>query len=240
MDEEMEIESFDVSEDFDTFVSDDVSDDIGSIMDEADDIPYNSEITEFESETEGSEIAEWMDVEEINYNEVYEGLESYDFDGINVSDNPERLDASLGSFEAGVWENLTMDEQKNAMNGLAEYVEEVIGFDNPPEIVYYNNPEDGDYGGYSAETNTLEINEHMLYQNEEAADTVAHELWHAYQQQRAENPCSTKDYLYQYGFENYVYPEDDFTGYQDQLVEAEARAFAQQFKDRLNMGRRSS
>ncbi len=99
---------------------------------------------------------------------------------------------------------------------------------------------DVNYGGYSAATNTLEVNEHMLYENEEAADTIAHELWHAYQHERAENPTSTKDYLYKYGFDNYVRPEDDFSAYQDQLVEAEARAFAQQFKDRLNLGRRNS
>ena len=126
------------------------------------------------------------------------------------------------------------------MNGLAEYVEDVIGFENPPKIVYYNNPVDGDYGGYLADRNMLEVNEHMLYENEEAADTIAHELWHAYQHERAKNPTSTKDYLYQYGFDNYVRPEDDFSAYQDQLVEAEARAFAQQFKDRLNLGRRNS
>lgn len=179
-------------------------------------------------------------LENIDYNQAFEGLDSYDFDGINYSDNPERLDASLDSFQSDTWENLSIDEQKDAMNGLAEYVEEVIGFENPPEIVYYNNPVDGDYGGYSAATNTLEVNEHMLYENEEAADTIAHELWHAYQHERAENPSSTKDYLYQYGFDNYVRPEDDFSAYQDQLVEAEARAFAQQFKDRLNMGRRNS
>ena len=179
-------------------------------------------------------------LENIDYNQAFEGLDSYDFDGINYSDNPERLDASLDSFQSDTWENLSIDEQKDAMNGLAEYVEEVIGFENPPEIVYYNNPVDGDYGGYSAATNTLEVNEHMLYENEEAADTIAHELWHAYQHERAENPTSTKDYLYQYGFDNYVRPEDDFSAYQDQLVEAEARAFAQQFKDRLNLGRRNS
>lgn len=179
-------------------------------------------------------------IENIDYNQAFEGLDSYDFDGINYSDNPERLDASLDSFQSDRWENLSIDEQKDAMNGLAEYVEDVIGFENPPEIVYYNNPVDGDYGGYSAATNTLEVNEHMLYENEEAADTIAHELWHAYQHERAENPTSTKDYLYQYGFDNYVRPEDDFSAYQDQLVEAEARAFAQQFKDRLNLGRRNS
>ena len=179
-------------------------------------------------------------IENFDYNQAFEGLDSYDFDGINYSDNPERLDASLDSFQSDRWENLSIDEQKDAMNGLAEYVEDVIGFENPPEIVYYNNPVDGDYGGYSAATNTLEVNEHMLYENEEAADTIAHELWHAYQHERAENPTSTKDYLYQYGFDNYVRPEDDFSAYQDQLVEAEARAFAQQFKDRLNLGRRNS
>lgn len=198
---------------------------------EAEDIAENMEA--------GPEIIQ--DVHEnIDYNQAFEGLDSYDFDGINYSDNPERLDASLDSFQSDIWENLSIDEQKDAMNGLAEYVEDVIGFENPPEIVYYNNPVDGDYGGYSAATNTLEVNEHMLYENEEAADTIAHELWHAYQHERAENPMSTKDYLYQYGFDNYVRPEDDFSAYQDQLVEAEARAFAQQFKDRLNLGRRNS
>lgn len=176
---------------------------------------------------------------EINYDEVFEGLDDYDFDGIDYATDTERLDCSLENFDSSTWEGLSIDEQKAAMTDLADYVKDVIGFDNPPEIVYYNNPVDGDYGGYSPGSNTLEVNEYMLYNNEEAADTVAHELWHAYQHQRANNPQSAKDYQYQYGFDNYIRPEDDFAGYQDQLIEAEARAFAQQFKDRLNMkGRR--
>lgn len=176
---------------------------------------------------------------EINYDEVFEGLDDYDFDGIDYATDTERLDSSLENFDSSTWGGLSLDEQKAAMTDLADYVKDVIGFDNPPEIVYYNNPVDGDYGGYSPGSNTLEVNEYMLYNNEEAADTVAHELWHAYQHQRANNPQSAKDYQYQYGFDNYIRPEDDFAGYQDQLVEAEARAFAQQFKDRLNMkGRR--
>lgn len=200
---------------------------------------------EFSAET--LEVDNPLDVEtpvvdvptEIDYDAVYGGLDEYDFDGIDYSIDTERLDASLDNFESDTWEHLSIDEQKNAMSDLADYVEEVIGFDNPPEIVYYNNPVEGDYGGYSPSTNTLEVNEYMLYNNEEAADTVAHELWHAYQHQRALNPQSAKDYQYQYGFDNYIRPEDDFSGYQDQLVESEARAFAQQFKDRLNTkGRR--
>ena len=177
---------------------------------------------------------------EINYDEVYEGLQNYDFDGIDYQQNVERLDASLDNFQQANWESLNIDEQKDAMNGLAEYVEDIIDFDNPPEIVYYNNPVEGDYGGYSSGTNTLEVNEYMLYNNEEAADTIAHELWHAYQHQCALNPKGAKDYQYQYGFENYIRPEDDFSAYQEQLVESEARAFAQQFKDRLNNMRRKT
>ena len=177
--------------------------------------------------------------QDIDYDAVYSGLDRYDFDGIDYSSDVDRLDSSLENFQNGTWENLSVDEQKAAMSTLADYVKDVIGFDNPPQIVYYNNPVDGDYGGYSPSTNTLEVNEHMLYDNNEAADTIAHELWHAYQHERAMNPQSAKDYQYQYGFENYIRPDDDFTAYQDQLVEAEARAFAQQFKDRLSTKRRS-
>lgn len=208
---------------------------------------FDEVLADGEFSTETLEVDNPLDVEapaadattEIDYDAVYGGLDEYDFDGIDYSIDTERLDASLDNFESDTWDQLSIDEQKNAMSDLADYVEEAIGFDNPPEIVYYNNPVEGDYGGYSPSTNTLEVNEYMLYNNEEAADTVAHELWHAYQHQRALNPQSAKDYQYQYGFDNYIRPEDDFSGYQEQLVEAEARAFAQQFKDRLNTkGRR--
>ena len=183
------------------------------------------------------QVADTAEATDVDYEAVYSGLESYDFDGIDYCSDVDRLDSTLDNFQSGTWENLSIDDQKAAMSDLADYVKDVIGFDNPPQIVYYNNPTDGDYGGYSPSTNTLSVNEHMLYDNNEAADTIAHELWHAYQHERAMNPQSAKDYQYQYGFENYIRPDDDFTAYQDQLVEAEARAFAQQFKDRLCMNR---
>lgn len=194
-----------------------------------------------DSEFIESDVADFSDTpDEVDYEAIYEGLDEYDFDGIDYCIDTERLDTSLDNFQSDTWEQLSLDEKKNSMNELAEYVNEVIEFDKMPEIVYYNNPVDGDYGGYSPGSNTLEVNEYMLLNNEEAADTIAHELWHAYQHQRTLNPQSPKDYQYQYGFDNYIRPEDDFMGYQDQLVEAEARAFAQQFKDRLNMKRREN
>ena len=181
-----------------------------------------------------------IDPSEIDYDEVFEGLDSYDFDEIDYLQDAERLDSSLRAFQPEQWRELDLNQQKEAMTELAEYVQEVTGLENPPTIEFYNNPVDGDYGGYTASTNTLSINEHMLYDSNEAADTVAHELWHAYQHERAMNPQSAKDYQYQYNFEHYISPKRDmfgrfvnFTEYQDQLVEAEARAFAEQFKGRL-------
>ena len=70
---------------------------------------------------------------------------------------------------------------------------------------------------------------------QEILDTVAHEVRHAYQFQRAQNPKEEIDYLYAYNFENYITPYVtdggyvNFTDYQDQLIEAEARAFANLF-----------
>ena len=119
------------------------------------------------------------------------------------------------------------------MNDLAQYIIDVTGLENPPKIEFYNNDKEGDYGGFDRLNNTLSINEHMLYQNDEAADTVAHELWHALQYQRASNPQTRQDLMYAENFSNYISPSEDFEAYQSQILESEARAFAQQIKDRL-------
>lgn len=198
--------------------------------DQVEDISYSIQDMPVENIDETQEIA-------IDYDEIYEGItqESLEqgFEDVDIYEDAERLDASLENFEASNWGNLSIDDQKQSMNDLAEYVEEVIGFDNPPRIEYYNNPREGDYGGYNSQTNTLSINEYMLYNNSEAADTVAHELWHAHQHECAAHPSSARDYQYQYNFENYIRPEMGHEAYENQLIEAEARAFAAQFKGRL-------
>ena len=155
------------------------------------------------------------------------------FKDVNIDSDSERLNSSLSNFESDTWADMSLDEQKESMQSLADYVSDVTGIENPPKIEYYNNEQEGDYGGYNPETNTLQVNEYMLYNSDEAADTIAHELWHCHQHERAMNPQSALDYQYQHNFENYISPDLDQQAYEDQLVEAEARAFANQFKDRL-------
>ena len=173
------------------------------------------------------------DLTEEELNSVYEGLESFDFQGVNALEDTERLDENLENFTNENWENLSIEEQKESMNDLAQYIIDVTGLENPPKIEFYNNDKEGDYGGFDRLNNTLSINEHMLYQNDEAADTVAHELWHALQYQRASNPQTRQDLMYAENFSNYISPSEDFEAYQSQILESEARAFAQQIKDRL-------
>jgi hypothetical protein len=155
--------------------------------------------------------------------------------GVDLNDNgSEQLDSALDNFHEDKWSDLSLEEQKQSMTDLADYVADETGNKNPPEIVFRGDMKDGEYGGYNPETNTLEINENMLDDSAEAADTVAHEMWHAYQQQCALDPASEKGREYQEGFDNYISPEYDFEGYQNQMVEAEAREYAQGFKDRLS------
>jgi hypothetical protein len=207
-------------------------------------IDTSQELSDLPNESEPSDIRPFEDISiapdiDIDYEAVFDGLAEYDFDGKDINQNPGQLDGLLDGFQENNWDNLDLDGQKEQITGLYGYVNDVLGLENPPTVEYYNNPVHGDYGGYNPSTNTLTINEYMLHDSNEAADTVTHELWHAYQHERASNPQSPKDFQYQFGFENYIRPGDDFDAYQTQLVEAEARAFADQVKGALTQVRGS-
>ena len=145
----------------------------------------------------------------------------------------EQLEPILDNFQGDKWNDLSLDEQKQSMIDLADYVASETGNTNPPEIIFSNDMPDGTYGGYNSGSNTMEINVNMLEDSIEAADTIAHEMWHAYQEQAARDPTNPRAGEYQEGFDNYISPEYDFEGYENQMVETEARDYAQGFKDRL-------
>ena len=218
--------------------------------------PEVLETCELDSAPEGdlaqevTESIEPLDPSEIDYTPVYEGLDEYDLDGIDIAQDAERLDQSLESFQQEAWSALDMTGQKDSVENLADYVSDTVGLNSRPTIDYYSTEDATDYGYYTSADNVLHINEYNLHDADETADTVAHELWHAYQHQCAENPrpgvAGAIDWQRQYGLnpQNYISPQHDefgrcinFEDYQDQLVEAEARAFASQIKDRLaNLG----
>ena len=154
--------------------------------------------------------------------------------GFDLNDiKSKNLDTILDNFKGENWSDLSLNEQKQSMLDLAEYVAKDTANENPPEIVFRNDMPDGSYGGYSPDTNTIEINVNMLGDSAEAADTIAHEMWHASQHQCVLNPNCKMRHEYQEGFDNYITPDYNFEAYENQMVEREARDYAQRFKDRL-------
>ena len=68
----------------------------------------------------------------------------------------------------------------------------------------------------------------------ETADTISHEYRHKYQHERAEKLETERDLAFKDGFDNYIRAEDDYQGYKEQLVEADARAYAQAVKEQID------
>ena len=238
-----------ISETTEDIMSEEQIEEVVAVPDMLEDISESDDIISETEETgmqEGlneseQEISTELSENTINYDEIYEEIENealaLGYKDIDIEANTEVLEQSLERFEEDTWEHLEIYEQREAINELSDYIKDIIGFENPPAIEYYNSAREGEYGGYDSATNTLQINENMLYNSREAADTIAHELWHAHQQECALQPTNPRDYQYQYNFENYINPEDGFEQYQNQLVEAEARSFAAQFRDRIGNGK---
>lgn len=152
---------------------------------------------------------------------------------IDVFSDRETIDRILENFKQDNWNDLTNEERKECISDLKEYIQDTIGLKNPPRLEFYYNEDPGDYAYVTGDNSKIAINEYNLWNSEEAADSISHELWHAYQHERAEILENEVDYMYKDGFENYISSSVDFQLYQDQFVESDAREFAQRFKDHI-------
>lgn len=148
-------------------------------------------------------------------------------------EDTEQMRELIEPFRPEVWEGLDTEERKRALLEFQRFNNELLGLDPSPDIQFYNNEQDGDYGGYSRGDNSIQINEYMLDDALEALDTIAHESRHAYQHSRASNPQTERDIAFAENFADYISPEDDFESYQEQIVEADARTYANRFKNYL-------
>lgn len=143
----------------------------------------------------------------------------------------------LDKFAPQRWEQLSIDDKLQNINEFSETLADKLNLKEPPAIFLFPGPE-GSYGAYNPTTNTVTINHSLLSDPVELVDTIAHETWHAYQHQRANMMENKQDYLYKLNFSNYISPQAlgdgkylFFPDYQEQLVEAEARAFASIFRE---------
>ncbi len=150
----------------------------------------------------------------------------------------DEIQYALERFNLERWETLSDSEKAEAIYELTDIIADRLGLIENPVVQFYDG-RDGSCGAYLPGANVIEINRGILADSKEIVDTVAHEARHAYQHQRAVLQETKQDTLYKINFENYISPiplADGkylfFTDYQDQLVEAEARAFANIFSDK--------
>ena len=141
----------------------------------------------------------------------------------------------LSSFRQETWEGLTLSEQKKALERLADYNAEILGIEDKPNISYYRNEDPSDFGKFTESLNVIEINLCNLEDAAEAADTISHEYRHKYQHDRAARLENERDLAFREGLsrENYIPPEQDRVGYRNQLVEADASAYAGAVRSKL-------
>ena len=66
-----------------------------------------------------------------------------------------RAEAVLEQFDQNTWEQLTVREQKKAIDELADYNADLLGVEDKPQIIYYNIEDPTDFGGYSEELNAI-------------------------------------------------------------------------------------
>ena len=146
-----------------------------------------------------------------------------------------RLQEIMTEFEGEKWDKLSESEKIEVMDTLVSYLCDVLGIENKPALRFFEDDENI-CGAFNPQTNTIDVNKNTLNNPKEIVDTLAHEARHAYQHQRAAIGETDTDKLYAFNFANYISPSmiDNcyifFWDYEEQFVEAEARAFANLFR----------
>lgn len=154
---------------------------------------------------------------------------------------PEEIDpviqAVLAKFDATEWCKLSDKEKKAVVEELANAIADDLGLECRPDIYYFEGPS-SNQGAYDQSTRTIGLNKVLLADPQALVDTIPHELRHAYQHERSLKQETWLDLLYKVNLDPDFYispvllPNGKylfFTDYYDQLVEAEARAYANAF-----------
>ena len=198
----------------------------------------NPEDNEESENSEGGEDSE--DPKGNNGPEMPEDFVTKDANESNESDNDsvkgevsDELKNALEPFEQSNWDNMSPEQQKEAVSELRDSVADDLGLQEKPTVKYYNNDDDTDFGGYSPSENAIYINEHNMGDAKETADTIAHESRHCWQHEIADNSDNPQAQAFKENFDDYIRPEDDYRGYRNQPVEADAREYAKNITDHI-------
>lgn len=190
-----------------------------------------------EKETEETSKAFWNDVFSekndlekniLNEDDIFDDIFGVDADKFVFDFSDSEILSILDEFNDPAWNEKTDKEKIENIKTFIKIVGEKLGLEKLPSLELFDG-EPYECGSFNAESNVIKINRELLKNPKEIVNTTAHELRHAYQNMRAMKAETYEDFLYLVNFINYVTPEMGFSDYEDQLVEAEARAFANMF-----------
>ncbi len=137
----------------------------------------------------------------------------------------------IEAFRKEEWEKFEIFEKKAAIEDLAEMHNRILEIEDKPQVLYYECDDVGDFGYYKRSENAIYINECNINDNEETIDTISHEYRHVYQYERIMKLDNETDREYLKSMSNYIKPEDDYRGYKNQLVEVDAREYAEIYRE---------
>ena len=188
------------------------------------------------------EFAQERDKSELNFyekllSEIFGRSEDEISIDFHIDDN---LQSVLQNFDADIWSELSEDDRFTEILNLAKEVGSRLGLNHIPGISVFEG-EYEEYGDYNPENNVISLNGKHFNNPKELVNTLVHEMRHAFQNMRAEMFETWEDALYKCNFDNYISPMPlpgggylFFTDYQDQYVEADARAFANKFMEAMS------
>ncbi len=130
-------------------------------------------------------------------------------------------------FQPDNWCKMDYNEKVQAIKELGNCLSKALNLPSSPKIDVCELK--ADVYGYCYKNNVIAINVLYLNKPQEMIKTVAHEIWHAYQHMKARHQKTYKDYLYSLNFEKYIDGMYKYNCYEEQLVEAEAKAFENYF-----------
>lgn len=173
---------------------------------------------------------------EINEEDIWREIFGRDEDEFQFDFEVDKgLQSILEQFDSPEWSNYSDDEKLGIIEQFVTALADRLGINDVPEIAFFEGAATS-LGAFSPADNCVKINANLLNHPQVLKEVIPHEMRHAYQHQRADIQETWMDLLYFINFDNYISPirlSDStclyFTDYQGQLVEAEARAFANLF-----------
>lgn len=162
-----------------------------------------------------------------------------DEDFSNVFEFDNKIDELIQQFSEEKWNGKTNTEKKNLIHDISNSISEKLDIEENVDVEFFFD----DYencGCFDERNRCIWINENTFTNPKEVLDTISHELKHVYQRVCADRNETFLDAVYKYNFEHYISPVEDRFGnwvnymeYYNQFIEAEARAFAKQFVERI-------